>query len=100
VPGLARILDTPILTSVCDTRRLFFPSGVKVQAIVPQQIWRVAADHRASSPVACPLFSARTVDDDVMICSTAGWSHGVGAAGPAVAYGHSPHKGRRRTEDY
>jgi glycosyltransferase involved in cell wall biosynthesis len=46
--------------------------------------------HRLALPVLAPAFSHLTVDAEVAICSSSGWSHGAKVTGRKVVYCHTP----------
>lgn len=46
--------------------------------------------HRLALPLLAPAFTTTRVDAGVVVCSSAGWSHGVSVTGRKVVYCHAP----------
>lgn len=46
--------------------------------------------HRLAAPFLAMAFSKLTLDADVVLCSSSGWSHGVSATGRKIVYCYAP----------
>lgn len=64
------------------------------------RIGRFRADHRLALPLLPSAFRATTIDADVVICSSAGFSHHVRTTGPKLVYCHTPARWLYDTERY
>jgi glycosyltransferase involved in cell wall biosynthesis len=81
----------PIITAFYEpdlTYPEFGEADVRPMAINRSRLLR--HNHRVALPFLPRAFSALQVDADVVLCSSAGWAHGVRALGRKVAYWHRP----------
>ncbi len=98
--AIAEMLSAPIYTSLFDSKRTFDTKGTEVHAAWLSRFEFFRADHRRALPFLALVFERMTVEADVVLCTTAGWSHGVRARGKKVAYWESPAKWLYRPDDY
>ena len=83
--------DAPLHTSMYDPDGTY-PDFASVD-VRPSRLNRFAAlrhNHRLALPFLAPTFSALHVDADVVVCSSAGWSHGARASGRKIVYCYTP----------
>lgn len=83
--------DAPIITAFYEpdlTYPEFGDADVRPMAINRSRLLR--HNHRVALPFLPRAFGALQVDADVVVCSSAGWAHGVQALGHKVAYWHRP----------
>jgi len=58
-------------------------------------------DPRRAFPVLATAFSRALVTDaDVVVCSSSGWAHGIGATAPKIVYCHNPARWLYQPDDY
>jgi glycosyltransferase involved in cell wall biosynthesis len=81
----------PIQTSLYSPR-LTYPefANVDVRTMPINRLAFFRARHRLVLPLLAPSFSSLSIDADVTLCSSSGWSHGVRARGMKIVYCHSP----------
>ncbi|HZS30084.1 MAG TPA: glycosyltransferase [Gaiellaceae bacterium] len=90
-----------VVTSVFAPDRTF-PEfrGFEIETILPAA-GAFGRDARFAFPLLAPAFSRHLVDDaDVVVCSSSGWAHGIGATAPKVVYCHTPARWLYLTGDY
>ncbi len=74
---------------------------VEVETILPDWTPLVRRDARAAFPLLAPAFGRHRIRDaDVVVCSSSGWAHGVGADAPKVVYCHTPARWLYAADDY
>ncbi|MFM7060986.1 MAG: glycosyltransferase [Actinomycetes bacterium] len=99
---MARALpESPVHTSFYEPARTY--PDLATLDIRPMPINRVGPlrrHHRLAFPLLAPSFSATSVDADVTVCSTAGWSHGVRTTGAKIAYWHAPARWLYQLDQY
>lgn len=80
----------PIVTSVFGPE-LTFPAfgSCDIRTTWLQNVPLMVRHHRAGFPLFAPTFSNITVDAPLVVCSTAGWSHGINATGRKALYVHN-----------
>jgi glycosyltransferase involved in cell wall biosynthesis len=98
--AIAEMLSAPVYTSLFDANRTFDASGMEIHASWLSRFDFFRADHRRALPFLPFVFGSMTVEADVVLCTTAGWAHGVRADGRKVAYWESPAKWLHRPDDY
>jgi glycosyltransferase involved in cell wall biosynthesis len=98
--SIARMLDAPMYTSLYEPARTFDASGVKVHPSWLNRFGFFRANHRRALPLLALTFSMMKVDADLVVCTTAGWSHGARTTGRKIAYWESPAKWLYRASDY
>jgi glycosyltransferase involved in cell wall biosynthesis len=58
-------------------------------------------DPRKALPFLAPTYSNFRVDDvDLVVCSSAGWSHGIRTDAPKIVYCHNPPRWLHQRDDY
>ncbi len=63
--------------------------------------WPFRRDTRLAFPLLARAFAGHRVDDvDVVVCSSAGWAHGVATSAPKIVYCHNPARWLYQPEDY
>ncbi|MGH7747944.1 MAG: glycosyltransferase, partial [Candidatus Dormibacteria bacterium] len=83
--------DAPVYTSFYEPgSTLSGFDAVKVRPLPINRIGPLRQRHRLALPLLAHSFGALTVEADVVICSSAGWSHGIQTQGRKVVYCHSP----------
>jgi glycosyltransferase involved in cell wall biosynthesis len=88
---LAAFPGAPLHTSLfvpADTFPEFGRADVRPMAI--NRIPGLPRRHRLALPLLASSFSAVTVDAPLVLCSSSGWSHGIGTTGRKVVYCHTP----------
>lgn len=83
--------DAPVYTSFYEPSSTL--AGFSEATVYPLPMNRIGAlrrHHRAALPLLAPSFSALKIEADVVICSSAGWSHGIQTSGRKLVYCHSP----------
>jgi glycosyltransferase involved in cell wall biosynthesis len=92
VATLARAFpDAPVYTSLFDPSATFPEfSTMDVRTLPLDRVGLLRAHHRLALPLLAPAFSHLTVDAEVTICSSSGWSHGAGVTGRKIVYCHTP----------
>ncbi|MCW2528974.1 MAG: glycosyltransferase family 4 protein [Pseudonocardiales bacterium] len=59
------------------------------------------SDPRRALPFLAPTYSNYRVEDvDLVICSSAGWSHGISTDAPKIVYCHNPPRWLHQRDDY
>lgn len=92
---------SPVHTSFYDPDRTYPElGGIDVRPMPINRIGPLRDHHRLAFPALAPAFAATRIDADVTLCSTAGWSHGVHASGPKVAYWYAPARWLYQLDQY
>ena len=60
--------------------------GHRIHTLPINQIRPLRRHHRAALPLLAPSFSARSIDADIVICSSSGWAHGIRTRGRKLVY--------------
>ncbi len=83
--------DAPLYTSLYNPKRTFAEfAEADVRTGPLNRFGRFRADHRLALPLLPPAFRSTTIDADIVICSSAGFSHHVRTTGAKVVYCHTP----------
>jgi glycosyltransferase involved in cell wall biosynthesis len=83
--------DAPIVTAVYSPEETYPAfAELDVRPLVVDRVRPFRRDHRKAFPVLAAVWSAARVDADVVLCSSAGWSHGVRASGGKLVYCYTP----------
>ncbi|MEM7321485.1 MAG: glycosyltransferase [Actinomycetota bacterium] len=83
--------DAPLYTSLYKPDGTFAEfADVDVRTGPLNRVPRFRNDHRLALPFLSPSFRATRIDADVVICSSAGFSHHVRTTGAKVVYCHTP----------
>lgn len=76
---------------------LYWPEGTfpelrhaDVQPMPLNRIRPLQRNYRAALPFLAPSFSSKSIDADVVLCSSSGWAHGVKTRGMKVVYCYAP----------
>lgn len=56
--------------------------------------------HRLALPLLAPAFSRLHLGEDVVVCSSSGWAHGVHASGRKIVYCHTPARWLYQPQQY
>jgi glycosyltransferase involved in cell wall biosynthesis len=90
-----------ILTSVYDPGNTYpgFAS-MAVEVLPINKVGLFRTDPRRALPLLGPSFSRVTLDEQVVICSSSGWSHGVTVTGHKVVYCHNPARWIYQADEY
>ena len=92
VLALARAFPgAPLTTSLYD-RQATFPefSRLEVRTLPLDRVALLRRRHRLALPLLARAFASARLDADVVVCSSSGWAHGVGARGRKLVYCHTP----------
>lgn len=65
-------------------------AALDVRTSVLDRIGPLRRHHRMALPVLAHSFSLQSIDAEVVLCSSAGWAHGVGTTGAKVVYCYTP----------
>jgi glycosyltransferase involved in cell wall biosynthesis len=92
VLAMARALGVrAVYTSLYDPDGTFPEFGeLEVRSTWLDQVPGLRGHHRAAFPLLAPVFSGIELDNEVTVCSTSGWAHGVKASGRKIVYCHAP----------
>ncbi len=83
--------DAPIYTSFYDADATYEGfRGRDIRTLSIDRIPGLRRNHRYALPVLQRVFASATVDADVVICSSTGFSHHIRASGKKLVYCHSP----------
>lgn len=83
--------DAPIYTSVYAPERTFPEFADRdVRALSDDALGLFRGDHRRALPLLAWVFTRSCIDADVVLCSSAGWSHGVRTTGRKLVYCNTP----------
>jgi glycosyltransferase involved in cell wall biosynthesis len=81
----------PLYTSLYDPASTFPEfASLDVRPLWPNGIGPLRRHHRLALPLLAPAFSTTDVDADVAVCSSSGWSHGLGTPARKLVYCHNP----------
>ena len=75
-------------------------SDFTIHTTALNQLPFVRTRHRLAFPIFRQIFSRMHVDADVLLCSSAGWSHGIPFEGRKVVFCHNPPRWLYQTEQY
>ncbi len=91
-----------LLTSFFDPDGTFAELGQRrIETSPLNRLGVLRRDPRRAFPLMRPAFERLRLDDvDVVLCSSAGWSHGVRTAAPRVVYCHNPPRWFYQTDSY
>lgn len=91
----------PIVTTVFDPE-LTFPAfgSCDIRTTWLQRMPLMVRHHRIGFPLYAPTFSGVTVDAPLVVCSTAGWSHGLRTTGLKVLYVHNTARWLYQRKEY
>ncbi len=83
--------EAPVYTSLYEPAGTFPEfSGLEIRTLPLNRAGVLRAHHRLALPLLAPAFSHLTVDADVTICSSSGWSHGARVTGRKIVYCYTP----------
>ena len=83
--------DASLHTSLYDPEGTFPEfAGFDIKTMPLNRFGILRRQHRWAFPVLAPSFSALSVDADVVLCSSSGWSHGTRTRGRKVVYCYAP----------
>jgi glycosyltransferase involved in cell wall biosynthesis len=83
--------DAPIVTALYEPARTYPEfAELDIRPLVTNRVALFRADHRKAFPVLAAAWSATHADADVVVCSSAGWSHGIRTNGRKLVYCHTP----------
>jgi hypothetical protein len=90
-----------LITSIYDSEGTY-PDfrNFKIEVSPLQQLAAFRADPRRALPLLASVWSRTTVDADVVICSSTGWSHGIKTSGTKIVYCHNPARWLYQPEEY
>jgi glycosyltransferase involved in cell wall biosynthesis len=94
--------DARVVTSIY-TPETTFPEFADhhVETLLPRGIPLPRRDPRLAFPILAPLFSRHHVENaDVVVCSSSGWAHGIGARVPKLVYCHTPARWLYQPSEY
>jgi glycosyltransferase involved in cell wall biosynthesis len=94
--------DAPIYTSIYAPEKNW-PEFADNLNIVPSWLSRVGVfrgNYRLAFPLLAPTISRTTIDADVLLCSSSGWSHGFATTGRKLVYCYNPARWLYQTSDY
>jgi len=90
-----------LLTSVYDPEGTYPElAGYDVAVLPLNRVPAFRHDARRALPFLAPAFSLARADDDVVICSSSGWAHGIRTRGTKVVYCHNPARWLYQPEEY
>ena len=92
-----------LVTSVYDPDATFPEfADIDIAELGLGRVPGVRTDVRRALPLLAPMFSARRVDAEVVLCSSSGWAHGIGTGRGAtkVVYCHTPARWLYEPDDY
>lgn len=91
-----------LVTSVHSPERTFAAfADHEIETLWPDRVPAFRSDPRRALPVLAGAFSRHVIDDaDVVVCSSSGWSHGIGSTAPKVVYCHTPARWLYEPADY
>lgn len=94
--------EAPIYTSLFEPASTF-PEFDSHDVRPMPSLNRVKAlrnDHRRAFPLLAPAFSRLSIEEDVAVCSSSGWAHGVRTNGKKLVYCHTPARWLYQTDRY
>jgi glycosyltransferase involved in cell wall biosynthesis len=90
---LRALPGAPLYTSLFEPTCTYSTfTEVDVRTLPLDNVRTLRRNHRLAFPLLAPSFSRLRVPEDVVICSSSGWAHGVKATGRKIVYCHSPAK--------
>lgn len=93
--------DAPIHTSFYGPERTHDSfAGRDVRPLPIDRLRFLRAHHRAVLPLLAPSFSRLHLDEDLVVCSSSGWAHGVSAAHAKLVYFHAPARWLYSSEEF
>ena len=93
--------EAPIYTSLYEPD-LTFPEFRDVD-VRPSYLNRsrfLRRRHRLSLPLLAHAFSKMEVNEEIVVCSSSGWAHGIHTTGTKLVYCHSPARWLYKRADY
>jgi glycosyltransferase involved in cell wall biosynthesis len=93
--------EAPIYTSLYEPD-LTFPEFRNID-VRPSYLNRsrfLRRRHRLSLPFLAHAFSNMEIDEEIVLCSSSGWAHGVQTAGTKLVYCHCPARWLYKRADY
>jgi glycosyltransferase involved in cell wall biosynthesis len=102
VLAMARAFPSaPILTAVYDPDRTFSEfADCRVHTTGLQRSRLIVGHHRLGLPLYAAVFGRVIVDAPLVVCSTAGWAHGVRATGLKALYVHNTARWLYQRDEY
>ncbi len=83
--------DAPVVTALYEPDSTYPEfAEIEVRTLPTNRVSRFRRDHRKAFPFLAAAWSAHHVDADVVVCSSAGWSHGVRTSGRKIVYCYTP----------
>ena len=81
----------PIYTSLYDAATTY-PEfrGADVRTTWLERVPPLRCRHRLALPLLASAFARVEAEADVVLCSSSGWAHGIGAHGRKIVYCHTP----------
>jgi glycosyltransferase involved in cell wall biosynthesis len=93
--------DAPLYTSFYEPSATFTEfRDLDIRTSPVNHVRPLRHHHRLALPVLAPAFSATHIDADVVVCSSAGWAHGVRTSGRKIVYCHTPARWLYQTDRY
>jgi glycosyltransferase involved in cell wall biosynthesis len=99
---LSAFPGAPVYTSIYNPDVVFpgFADQVTVHPMRVNDVQALRSHYRRALPVLARSFSNTVVDADVVLCSSSGWAHGIGATGRKLVYCHNPARWLYQRDDY
>jgi glycosyltransferase involved in cell wall biosynthesis len=90
-----------LVTSFWD-RESSFPefAEYEIETLGPNHLGFFRRDPRRALPLLARTFANHTIDADLVICSSSGWSHRVNSTGHKLVYCHNPARWLYQPDDY
>jgi glycosyltransferase involved in cell wall biosynthesis len=93
---------SPIYTSIYAPDRNW-PEFSNDLNVIPSWLSSVNVfrrNYRLAFPLLAPTISRTTIDADVLVCSSSGWSHGFATTGRKIVYCYNPARWLYQTSEY
>jgi glycosyltransferase involved in cell wall biosynthesis len=102
VLSLTRALPgAPLYTSLYAPETTFPEfADLDVRPLPLNRIALLRDRHRLALPLLAPAFSQLELTEEIVVCSSSGWAHGVHAAGRKIVYCHTPARWLYQPERY
>ncbi|WP_084671023.1 glycosyltransferase [Sporichthya polymorpha] len=99
---LQALPDAYVITSLYDPSRTFPEfAAYDVRPLPLNRVTVLRRDQRFAFPFLASSFARTNVQDaDVVLCSSAGWAHGVRTLAPKLVYCHNPPRWLYQPDDY
>jgi glycosyltransferase involved in cell wall biosynthesis len=92
---------SPLVTSLYDSETTFAEfADLDIRTTSLQRYSWIRRNHRWALPFYAAVFSHLRVDADVVVCSTAGWAHGLSTNGRKILYVHNTARWLYQTAEY